>query len=98
MNTKTPVLVLVFTLFAATSSFAAEKSEPVMFEDLDTDADGCISKEESKARKDLRKNFRKADTDNSGTICVDEYTAFHNKGRLDKEEVEVPEVGAAPVR
>ena len=97
MNLKTILLVVVCSLFIATSGFTAGQNEPVMFEDIDTDADGSISKNEAKARKDLRKNFRKADTDKSGTINVDEYTAFHNRGRMDIEEVEIPEVGAAPV-
>ena len=98
MNLKMTSLVLVCSLFTATSGFTAEKNGPIMFEDLDTDFDGSISKSEAKARKDLRKNFKKADTDNSGTINVDEYTTYHNKGLMDLEEVEIPEVGAAPVR
>ncbi|MGD8526226.1 MAG: hypothetical protein PVJ63_08245 [Thioalkalispiraceae bacterium] len=69
-----------------------------MFEDIDANADGCISMSEAKVRKDLYRNFNEADKDKSGTVCVDEYSAFHNKGRLEHEEVEVPEVGAAPVR
>ena len=98
MNLKVTTLVLICNLFAVTSSFAETRSKTIMFEDIDADADGSISKSEAKFRKDLSKNFRSADTDNDGTISIDEYTAYHNKGRIDYEEVEVPEVGAAPVR
>ena len=98
MNLKVTSFVLICTLFGATSSFAAEKSGPIMFEDIDEDADGSISKSEAKLRKDLSENFKSADTDKSGTISVDEYSSFHNKGRMEYEEVETPEFGAAPVR
>jgi len=98
MNIKVTTLVLICSLFSLTNSFAETQSKTIMFEDIDADADGSISKSEATFRKDLSKNFRSADTDNDGTISVDEYTAFHNKGRVDYEEVEIPEVGAAPVR
>lgn len=76
-----------------TNIFAAG---PVIFDDIDTDADGCISKEEASVRDDMVKNFKMIDKNKDGSICVDEYTVYENKGKLSPEEVEIPEVGAAP--
>jgi hypothetical protein len=98
MTLKVTSIVLLSSLFAATSAYAAEGEKPVIFDDIDTDADGCISKSEATVRKDLTDNFDSIDKDKGGTICVDEYTAYHNIGREIPEEVEVPEVGAAPVK
>jgi len=100
MDLKVTSLVLLGALFAvATNGCTTTKEEKVvMFEDIDANADGCISKTEATARQSLSDNFAKADTDKSGTVCVDEYTTWHNKGRMEKEEVEIPEPGAAPVK
>lgn len=98
MKLKAISIVLLSSLFSATSAYAAEGGKPVIFDDIDTDADGCISKEEAKVRQDLIDNFASIDKDKGGTICVDEYTAYHNIGRMPPEEVEIPEVGAAPVK
>lgn len=93
---NTSSFIFISILYTAASAYAADL--PVIFEDLDTNADGCISKQEAKARQDLVKNFVEIDKDKSGTLCVDEYTAYENKGKLAPDEVEVPEVGAAPVK
>ena len=98
MKLKITLFILMGSLFFSVSGIAAAESQPVMFEDIDTNVDGAISKQEAKVRKDLYKNFKQADSDKNGTIDVDEYTAFHNKGRMDVEEVETPEFGAAPVK
>lgn len=99
MDLKVTSLVLLGVLFATTSGCAVFTEEKVvMFDDIDANADGCISKSEAVTRPTLSDNFSKADTDKSGTVCVDEYTTWHNKGRMEKEEVEIPEVGAAPVK
>lgn len=98
MDLKLTSIVFLGALFTATISGCATESKTIMFEDIDANADGCISKEESVARTELRDNFSKADTDKSGTVCVDEYTTWHNRGRMEKEEVEIPEPGAAPVK
>lgn len=98
MKLKTTSLILLCNLFVVTGAYAAEEAKTIMFEDLDVNVDGCIDKDEAKARKDLMENFASADADKGGTICVDEYTAFHNRGRMELEEVETPELGAAPVK
>lgn len=95
MNNKISLLIVTTILFISGNIFA--QSESVLFDDIDTDASGCISKEEAKAFDDIRKNFSKIDKDKGGTICLDEYTEYQNKGEFVPDEVEVPEVGAAPV-
>lgn len=97
MTLKVTSIVLLSSLFAATSAYAAEGEKPVIFDDIDTDASGCISKDEATVRKDLIDNYANIDTDKDGKLCIDEYTAYHNRGRETAEEVEIPEVGAAPV-
>lgn len=96
MRFNTNSFIFISILFAAATVYAADR--PVIFEDLDTNADGCISKQEANVRPDLVKNFVEIDKDKSGTLCVDEYTAYENKGKLAPDEVEIPEVGAAPMK
>jgi hypothetical protein len=98
MKLKAASIILLSSLFTVISAYAVEGDKPVIFDDIDTDADGCISKEEAKVRQDLIDNFADIDKDKGGTICVDEYTAYQNIGRIPPEEVEIPEVGAAPVK
>ena len=96
MRLNTGSIIFISILYSSATAIAADR--PVIFEDLDTNADGCISKQEAKVRPDLVKHFVEIDKDKSGTLCVDEYTAYENKGKLAPDEVEVPEVGAAPVK
>jgi len=98
MTLKATSIVLLSSLFAATSAYAAEGEKPVIFDDIDGDADGCISKSEAAVRQDLIDNYANIDTDKDGKLCVDEYSAYHNRGGMTPEEVEIPEVGAAPVK
>jgi hypothetical protein len=87
------MLCSVFLLFTACKT---EKG-PVVYEDLDTDANGYITKDEAKVRKDLLKNWDKADTDGDGQLTVTEYINYEGKGRLEApEDLETPELGAAP--
>ncbi len=97
MNLKKPVPILLSVLLLSTSVYAAE-GEPFIFEELDLDHNGAISREEANVRMDLVENFDTIDTNGNGSLSVDEYTAYHNKGRLVPEEVEVPEPGSAPLR
>ena len=76
---------------------AFAQMEPSLFEEIDTDHNGAISMKEAKAREDLSKDFKMIDSNNDGSLSVDEYTAYANKDRMSPEEVEVPEPGAAPM-
>lgn len=97
MNAKTSILTLLFSLFVFTAA-SAQQAEPVMFEDIDTNRDGAIGRDEAKVRMDLVNNFDAIDANGNGSLSVDEYTTYHNKGRLVPEEVEIPEPGSAPIR
>lgn len=95
MTKITSTLLISLGLMGA--GIATAQTEPMLFEDLDQDHNGAISKEEAKVRKDLSKNFKQIDKNGNGSISVDEYTAYENKGQMVPEEVEIPEPGAAPV-
>lgn len=70
---------------------------PEMFEDIDADADGSISKEEAKVRADLIAHWRGADKDKDGKLSLEEYIEYVRNSGYDPEDVSIPEVGAAPV-
>lgn len=93
---------ILFTLVSAMLLLSGNiyaKSPPKIFDTIDADADGCISKEEAKVRPDIVKSFAKIDKDKGGTICIDEYTEYQNRreGNFSPEDYEAPEVGASPV-
>lgn len=90
--------ILLIGLFVFTAAYAQKEGEPVIFEDIDTDHNGAISRDEAKIRMDLVNNFSEIDKNGNGSLSVDEYTAYHNRGRLVPEEVEIPEPGSAPLR
>lgn len=96
MKSQTPRLILLFSLLSCSAAFA--QGEPIIFEEIDTDHNGAISREEARVRMDLSSNFAAIDTNGNGSLSVDEYSSYHNKGRMVPEEVEIPEPGAAPVR
>lgn len=91
------LLVSVF-LTTFVSSVTAAKSFPLLFEELDTDANAYISKAEAKVRKDLEKNFNKIDLNGDGKVNITEYQAYEGKERFQPpEDTETPELGAAPL-
>lgn len=92
MDRKISFLLISAFLLASIGIHA----EPVIFDEIDTDGDGCISKGEASVRKDLVENFSDIDKDKSNTLCLDEYIAYENKGKFEPEVVETPELGAAP--
>lgn len=95
MKMKAPHLTLLLGLTAASTLCA---QEPYIFDDLDRNHNGDISMDEAKIRPDLVENFTAIDSNGNGTLSVDEYTAYANKGQLIYDEVEIRELGAAPVR
>lgn len=70
---------------------------PEVFDDIDSDADGYISKAEAKVRADLIAHWNSVDKDKDGKLDIDEYVAYESKSGFAPAEVEIPEVGAAPV-
>lgn len=71
---------------------------PEVFDDIDGNADGYISKAEAKVRADLIAHWNIADKDKDGQLDVDEYVAYESRSGYAPAEVEIPEVGAAPVQ
>ncbi len=98
MSPQNTITILFFSLTLLAPAHAQQMSDAMLFEEIDTDHNGEISREESKVRADLAKNFDEADTNDNGSLSVDEYTDYHNKGRLIPEEVEIPEPGSVPIR
>ncbi|HEX9803935.1 MAG TPA: EF-hand domain-containing protein [Gammaproteobacteria bacterium] len=96
MKHQTPRLILLFSLLTCCAAFA--QGGPIMFEEIDTDRNGAISREEAMVRMDLSSNFDAIDKNGNGSLSVDEYSSYHNKGQMVPEVVEIPEPGAAPVR
>ena len=75
----------------------AEKEFPLLFGELDTDANAYITKDEANVRKDLKNNFKEIDLDRDGKLSLTEYQSYEGKGRYEPpEETETPELGAAP--
>ena len=73
--------VILCSLFAVTTVYAAG-DKPVMFEDIDTNADGCISSKEAAVREDLVKNFDSIDKDKNGALCLDDFLQQFDNGVL----------------
>ncbi|NOZ84403.1 MAG: hypothetical protein GXP60_06330 [Epsilonproteobacteria bacterium] len=76
----------------------ADDGIPIAFEDLDTDVSGHISRDESNARQDIVKNWKKIDKNQDDQLDVNEYAAYEGKNRFSPpEDSEIPELGAAPL-
>ena len=55
---------------------APEASAPLTWNDVDTDKDGAISKEESTQLASLAEVFDEADADGDGLLTADEYRTY----------------------
>lgn len=89
-------LMMMFPLFTLIISSSISASEVYLFEEIDLDHNGAISRSEAAVRDDLSEDFTEIDTDGNKSLSVDEYSNYMNKG-VPPEDVEVPEPGAAPV-
>lgn len=70
---------------------------PIVYDELDADSNGYITKDEAKVRRDLIKNWDQIDKDGDGKLTLTEYESYQGKGRLSPpEELAEPEPGAAP--
>jgi len=94
MKIQRLIPVALCAIFSAAAVSA--QSGAVIFEELDTDHNGEISQKEAKEHGELSKSFTQADKSGDGSLSVDEFTAFMNRGQMVPEEREIPEPGAAP--
>jgi|GEM_PF-3073963 len=82
---------------AIVSQPAVAAEYPLLFEEIDANADGYIDKEEAKVRKDLVKNFKKIDENKDDKLNLAEYQLYEGKEAYEPpQETETPELGAAP--
>jgi rhodanese-related sulfurtransferase len=70
---------------------------PELFDDIDADANGSISKTEAKVRADLVIFWARADKNKDGKLDPDEYADYMRESGYDPEDADEPGVGAAPV-
>lgn len=89
-------LITLFSLITITISAPLLAMEVYIFEDIDSDHNGAISRSEAAIREDLAEEFSEIDTNGDNSLSVDEYSSYMNKG-VPPEDVEIPEPGAAPV-
>ena len=87
------LLILVLMLFFCGNIFAEEVK---LFDDIDDNGDGYITKQEARDLTEIKANWGKADTDKDGKIDVSEFSAFEGREMFQPVEVEEPEPGAAP--
>jgi len=97
---RTPTILISLFLSTLFIHYAVAAEEfPLKFEELDTDGNAVISKDEAKVRKDLKKEFKNIDKDGNGKLDLSEYQIYEGKGRFEPpEDTETPELGAAPTQ
>ena len=90
-------IIGLITLTFITVSVAKEKQ--ITFDQLDDDVNGYISPSEASARPDLKKNWKSIDTNADDKLDISEFSAFEAKERFTPpEDMEEPEIGAAPTK
>lgn len=90
------MMQLVF-VFLANLAFVNVYAANQVFDDIDTDKDGYISKSEAEANKSIQSNWDKVDRDMNGKVDISEFSAFEGEGMFQPPELEEPEPGAAPM-
>jgi len=89
------ILLLAITFFIGSNINAGEVR---IFDDIDGNGDGYISKEEVNDLDEIKSNWMKADTDKDGKLDVSEFSAFEGRERFEPPQVAEPEPGAAPTK
>lgn len=95
------IVLLALPLLGMAQEDTEDEVEPEfagpMFEDLDTDFDGYISREESTAIPELHENYDKSDLNDDGQLDVSEFAAFEGADQpIPPYYSSEPEPGAAP--
>lgn len=86
-------------VFAVVLGGAAIAGETAVYESLDADGNGYLSRSEAAGNDAVYEAFDSADANADGQLNIDEFMAFESEGRfVPPEENEVPELGAAPTQ
>lgn len=98
MNCKTFIYLLPCVLLVSSCTQTRQGDQTVPgFEELDTDANGYISKVEASTNQGIAAHFKQIDSNTDGKITISEFASYMGKGRMTPpEEMETPEPGAAP--
>ncbi len=89
-------ILAVATVLSVAPALAAAA---LVYEDLDTNADGYLSRSEVASDPTLYEEFDRVDSNGDGKINIDEFVAEEGRGRfVPPEENEVSEIGAAPTK
>lgn len=95
MNSKALLITLAHCLFFSTGIQASNAL--LTFEEMDSNANGYISTNESRASEDITNNFNQIDSNSDGEINITEFQSYMGKNRVSPpEEMETSEPGAAP--
>jgi len=90
------MIKLVFLIFISTV-VANAYADKQIFDEIDNDKDGYISKSEAETNKNIQSNWDKVDRDMDGKVDVSEFSAFESQGMFQPPDLEEPEPGAAPM-
>jgi hypothetical protein len=94
-----PLTVIVYSgmLLAAAHSVTAENAYPI-YEEIDFNTDGWISKQEASQRPDLLANWERIDTNNDGLIGPMEYLHYESgSSYVPPDDRQDMDPGAAPL-
>lgn len=98
MNNRILVKCSLAAIFAHATILPAQAGNDYsVFENIDGNADGFISKNEAQVREDLSKEWKNIDKDGDGQLDISEFSAFEGQGDLTPpQDPDMGEPGAAP--
>jgi len=91
-------LVVVGAMTVSFAALAGDMSNEKVFNALDKNGDGIITKEEAASVEKLVKDWGAIDTDKSGNIEVSEFAALESAEAYSPVEAEDEPIGAAPTK
>lgn len=91
-------IVVVGAMTVSFAALAGETGNENVFNALDKNSDGVISKEEAASVEKLVNDWSAIDTDKSGSIEVSEFAALESAEAYSPVEAEDEPIGAAPTK
>ena len=91
-------IVMVGAMTVSFAALAGETGNENVFNALDKNSDGVISKEEAAGVEKLVNDWSAIDTDKSGSIEVSEFAALESAEAYSPVEAEDEPIGAAPTK